>query len=120
MISNLINNYRPVELTQEREPKGLRPLTYVRGLSERIEHLNIRYKGKYKIAHKTYNTLKLIFSNTKDKIPTMEKHNFVYEIPCSGNKTDNCQQVYVGTTKSKIKVRIKNHKSDFKLKRLPL
>lgn len=41
---------------QEREPKGCRPLTYVP-----------YKKGKYTIAHKTYNTLKSIFTNTKDK-----------------------------------------------------
>lgn len=39
----------------------------------------------------------------------MEKHNVVYKNPCGGNKTDNCQKVYVGTTKNQLKARIKNH-----------
>ena len=63
------------------------------------------------MAHRTYNTLGRLFSKTKDKINEFEMSNLVYKIPCRGNDNENCNKVYVGTTKNKLKTRLAGHKS---------
>ena len=40
--------------------------------------------------------------------------NLVYKIPCRGNDNENCNKVYVGTTKNKLKTRLAGHKPDHK------
>ena len=76
------NNNKRKNTTEEQIFKSM---TYVPGLSERFKTSDFYNKNKYKIAHKTNNTLRQIFTKTKSKIDTMEKHNIIYEISCTGN-----------------------------------
>lgn len=96
------------------EPKIYKSITYIPGISERINRSNIFDTNKYKIAFRTYNTLNRLFSKTKDKTKKLDMSNVVYKIPCKGNDNINCNKVYVGTTKNKLKTRIAGHKSDQK------
>lgn len=117
LINNLISNHRPANQhinQKDKDAKIFKSLTYVPGISERIANSDIVDKNKYKIAHKTNNTIKKLFSNTKSKIPMMETPNVIYKIPCGGNDLQKCQKVYVGTTKNKLKTRITGHKADLK------
>lgn len=38
----------------------------------------------------------------------------VYKIPCGGNRTEDCDLTYIGTTKQFLKNRLLSHKSDIK------
>ncbi|GBP04595.1 hypothetical protein EVAR_91310_1 [Eumeta japonica] len=38
----------------------------------------------------------------------------VYRIPCGGNGAEECGEVYIGTTKNKLRTRLAGHKSDQK------
>ncbi|XP_067619916.1 uncharacterized protein [Eurosta solidaginis] len=96
------------------KPIIFKSVAYVPRLSERLAKSDCYDKETTKIAHKPTNTLKNIFNKTKSKIPIMEKNNVVYKIPCKGNSDETCNNIYIGTTKSKLKTRISQHKSDFK------
>lgn len=94
------------------EQKIYKPLTYIPEMSERLQNSRIYDNSKYRIAHKIYNTIGQLFSKPKDKIQKLDKSNLVYKIPCNGNDRENCDKVYIGTTKNKLKTRISGHKSD--------
>ncbi|GBP08837.1 Katanin p60 ATPase-containing subunit A-like 1 [Eumeta japonica] len=47
----------------------------------------------------------------KDKL---DMSNVVYRIPCGGNGAEECGEVYIGTTKNKLRTRLAGHKSDQK------
>ncbi|XP_067636855.1 uncharacterized protein [Eurosta solidaginis] len=82
--------------------------------AERLIKSNCYNNKQFRIAHKPCNTLKNMFNKTKSIIPPMEKSNVIYKIPCNGNNYEACRSIYVGTTKSKLKTRIAQHKSDMK------
>lgn len=83
-------------------------------MSEKLEKSRIFDGDRYKMAHKTYNTLDKLFNKMKDKISKFEESNLIYKIPCGGSDTQDCDKVYIGTTKNKLKTRISGHKSDQK------
>ncbi|XP_067627468.1 uncharacterized protein [Eurosta solidaginis] len=105
IIKTLLKRYKsPNSQRREENPKIIKSLTYVPKLSERLSTSDIYNKEDIKIAHKPMSTLKSIFNQTKSKIPQMEKSNIIYQIPCNGNDKELCNKVYVGTTKSKLKM----------------
>ncbi|XP_065094096.1 uncharacterized protein LOC135714647 [Ochlerotatus camptorhynchus] len=57
------------------------------------------------IVHKSDNTLRDLLCNLKDKIPADEQSG-IYRIPCQ-----DCPSVYIGQTRRKVKVRLKEHKN---------
>lgn len=57
------------------------------------------------VVYKSGNTLKDHLCNLKDKVPAEEKSG-IYEIPCQ-----NCPAVYIGQTRRKFKVRLREHKN---------
>ena len=68
-------------------------------------------------AHKPNSTLHTIFTNTKPPIKISEQHDVVYEIPCKGNSNETCQQIYIGTTKRALGVRLSEHEADIRKKK---
>ncbi|XP_055543038.1 uncharacterized protein LOC129728613 [Wyeomyia smithii] len=58
----------------------------------------------FQIVHKSENTLRDLLCNLKDKVPP-DEHSGIYRILCQ-----NCPSVYIGQTRRKVKVRIKEHK----------
>ena len=85
-------------------------LTYVKGLSERLEKTIRQNCPNTRIAFRSRNTCnQQLFSKLKDKVPKYEKCNVVYKIDCK-----DCEKCYVGMTKQKLKHRINQHKNDIK------
>lgn len=83
-------------------------IPYIKHLSENIN--NIFKKHNIYVAFKPYNTLRnLIFSNLKDKINKSDNSNVIYQINCN-----NCNGIYIGTTKQYLKKRIAQHKNSIK------
>ncbi|XP_067630033.1 uncharacterized protein [Eurosta solidaginis] len=119
LINKLIHKHHTANAnnnTTEKGDKIYKSMTYIPGVSERIKGSNLYDKEKYEIAFTYNNTLRPIYSNLKDKIPNHEKSNVVYKIPCNGDGSHVCEQVYVGTTKLKLKTRLSAHKSNIKLR----
>lgn len=113
LICKLIRQYDRRNVSNvNTEPVIYKSLSYVPGMSERLEKSDIFDKRKYRIAHKIYRTVGGLFSRTKDKLNKLEKSNLVYQIPCGGKDGQQCDKVYVGTTKNKLRTRIAGHKSD--------
>lgn len=63
-------------------------------------------------AYKTNQSLRSIFSKTKDKLKREEQHDAVYQIHCKGNDQEKCKQSYIGTTKRAVSTRVKEHETD--------
>ena len=57
------------------------------------------------VVHKSENTLRDLLCNLKDKVPP-DENSGIYRIPCQ-----NCPSVYIGQTRRKDKVRLKEHKA---------
>lgn len=57
----------------------------------------------------TYNpkTTSELFTRIKDKEPEVNKSGLIYEIPCN-----DCQLVYIGQTRQKLKARVRQHELD--------
>ncbi|XP_017482285.1 PREDICTED: uncharacterized protein LOC108371268 [Rhagoletis zephyria] len=117
LINKLIRDYYiKSNKDKSNEKKIYTSATYIPGLSERIKHSKMFDREKFHIAFTYDNTLKQIYTNTKDKVPKNEKSDVIYRIPCNGDGSHVCDMVYVGTTKSKLKTRISAHKSNIKLR----
>ena len=57
------------------------------------------------VAHKSGNTLRNMLCNLKDRIPSDDRSG-IYQIPCK-----DCQSVYIGQTRRKFKIRLREHKN---------
>ncbi|XP_055542782.1 uncharacterized protein LOC129728370 [Wyeomyia smithii] len=66
---------------------------------------SVLQKHDFYAVYKSENTLKDLLCNSKDKVPPDEKSG-VYQIPCK-----NCSAVYIGQTRRKLKVRLREHKN---------
>lgn len=116
---NIINRIIKMNTTQTKQkpditPKIYKSMIYVPVISERLRNAGIYNNEKYRLAPKTINTLRKLFTKTKSKIEKFDKSNLVYKIPCAGDGINICTKVYVGTTKNKLKTRLAGHKSDLK------
>ena len=98
----------------QRQPLVYKSFTNTGKLFNRIKNSAIYNKNEIKITAKSNFNVGRLFSNTKTKIKKEDKSNVVYEIRCQGDGTNNCDKVYVGTTKTKLRTRISSHKSDQK------
>ncbi|XP_067639481.1 uncharacterized protein [Eurosta solidaginis] len=122
LINKLIRNFKirtsNDEATRETKSKIYKSIVYVPGISERIKTSQLYDKEKITLAFTYNNTLRQVYSNTKDRISKDEKSNIIYKIPCNGDGSHLCDKVYVGTTKLKLKTRISGHKSNIKLRNI--
>lgn len=98
------------------EHKTYKSLTYINGLSEKINKITRTYTDKIQIAHKSNVCIQNIFTKLKEKTPTNRQTNVIYKIPClgTGEPGSNCKLTYVGQTKQFLEKRIKNHINDIK------
>lgn len=123
-INKLIKHVKRRELdkngTREQAAKIYKSTTYVPGFSERFSNSDIYNKDNIQLALKNNNTVGKFFSKTKSRIEKEDQSNIVYKIRCNGDKSDICQKVYVGTTRTKLKTRVSGHKSDQKAIDRPL
>lgn len=114
LITHVKRRHQGGNEKEEQIPKVYKSTTYVPGFSERLSNSNIYNKDKFQLALRTSNTVNNFFSKTKSRIKKEDKSNLVYKIRCNGDKSNVCQKVYVGTTKTKLKTRLSGHKSDVK------
>lgn len=87
---------------------------FIPKLTENIKLKDIIENQNTKIAHKPNKTIRHLFTQTKDKIGKREQSNLVYEIKCTGNDREECEKVYIGTTKRNLGIRIDEHKADIR------
>lgn len=64
------------------------------------------------IAYKSNETLRRIFSRQTTKTDKLQQNDVVYEITCKGTEAEECNKVYVGTTKRKLDTRLREHEAD--------
>ena len=75
---------------------------YISGTSERVNKILKKYD--IILSNKPSNTLYKKFNNLKDPLPINAKTNVVYQLNC-----DNCNKVYIGETRKKVKERVNQH-----------
>lgn len=98
--------------TDDKEEKLFYSVQYIPGLTDKrnlkttIDHKNICF------AYKPNSTLSPIFTNVKAPIDKEQQNNVVYQIQCNGNDTENCELIYIGTTKRALGIRMGEHKTD--------
>ena len=90
------------DIQQEEIRMGIN-LTYVEGISEKLQRISRSHK--IRLTFCTDNTLRKLLCKPKDRVATEDKNNIVYEIDCS-----NCQAVYFGESKRSLKSRSDEHK----------
>lgn len=96
---------------------GWRPRRGLRGGTfANLSNSNIIDQNNFRLAHMTSNTVGKLVSNMKGKIEKYDNDNVIYKITYKGSGTENCNKIYVGTTKSKLKTRLSSHKTDIKLR----
>jgi hypothetical protein len=83
-----------------------KPLTYIKGVTEKIAGAVKSTNEKTKIAMKANRNYKSIKSVTKDQVPLLMKSNLIYRIPCS-----ECDLCYVGQTSQYLKERVHQHET---------
>lgn len=109
-----IGSLRLIDETPTRRPvltyKGM---TYVSGVSERIEKVVKMFLPNTTLAYRNNKTLRRIFSRLKDPIPDLKKTDVIYMIPCLGSSVSGpCTENYVGQTKQYLEKRLQNHRRD--------
>jgi hypothetical protein len=95
-------------LTNAEEENNWRKVTFCPPMSNKIA--NILKKEGIRVTQVTRLNLKRLLSNPKDKIEKIDRAG-IYELKCE------CGKEYVGQTKRKISVRIKEHEAHFKYSR---
>lgn len=66
---------------------------------------NTLHRQGLQVVHKSDKTLRDLLCNLKDKVPPDEQSG-IYRIPCK-----DCPAVYIGQTRRKVKIRLKEHKN---------
>lgn len=95
--------YNTIENEATKGNKKYVAIPYVKNLSEKINYI---FKDTdIKIAHKSKNNLKHLYTKLKSKIPKDKISNCVYKLKCK-----ECSGVYIGQTTQYIKERINGHK----------
>ncbi|XP_067633768.1 uncharacterized protein [Eurosta solidaginis] len=114
LIQNTVNRVHQKDnnTQQDNTKKKYIGVNYIPGLTENeILHKTINNKN-INYAHKPNNTLKKIFTRTKDPVTKEEQTDVVYKITCNGNENEKCNKCYIGTTKRQLGIRINEHKKD--------
>lgn len=97
------------------KPTIYRRVTYVRGVSEKIEKVVKAFTTGTKLAYSSYKCLRNVHSKLKDPVPKLKRSNLIYRIPCLGDGNGTaCNQSYVGQTKQYLGSRLQNHKRDLR------
>ncbi|XP_017473801.1 PREDICTED: uncharacterized protein LOC108364581 [Rhagoletis zephyria] len=127
----LINNNYPVNLIRElinqevmktsihpnktpntdttKTTKKFYSVTYIPNLTGNFGH-SITKSQNTALAYKSNYTLSSIYTKTKCSVDIQQQNNVVYEIKCKGNEIEECEKVYIGTTKRPLGVRQSYHK----------
>lgn len=97
--------------------KQYHSVTYIPKFHQQLNHEINTNNPNIKLAYRTNCTLSSIFTQTKTPIKLHQQNNVVYEITCKGSENEDCNKVYIGTTKRALGVRLSEHESDIKKKK---
>ncbi|XP_036348059.1 uncharacterized protein LOC118757458 [Rhagoletis pomonella] len=131
----LINNNYPINLIRElinqevmktsihpnktpntdttKTTKKFYSVTYIPNLTGNFGH-SITKSQNTALAYKSNYTLSSIYTKTKCSVDIQQQNNVVYEIKCKGNDIEECEKVYIGTTKRPLGVRLGEHEADIR------
>ncbi|XP_017492546.1 PREDICTED: uncharacterized protein LOC108380662 [Rhagoletis zephyria] len=93
--------------------KRYHSVTYIPKFHQQLDHEITTNNRNIKLAYRTNSTLSSIFTPIK----LHQQNNEVYEIPCIGKENEDCNKVYIGTTKRALGVRLSEHEADIKEKK---
>lgn len=100
-VSSAVNHISSVD------PPIYKGVTYVRGLSEKLNAAVFSKIDRLKPAFRSKNTVGFKhFTKLKERVDTQDRSNVIYSIPCK-----YCDKKYIGMTTQKVKARINGHKS---------
>lgn len=117
ITNNIINKTLNMKQnTEEKETveKIFYSVPFIPKLTESKTLKGIINNDNIAVAHKSNITLRHLFTKKKTKIDKLKTDNVVYELTCVGNERDQCNKVYVGTTKRMLNTRILEHEADIK------
>lgn len=117
-----INTYSTRNETRQTPPhiQNYTSLTYIKGVTEKIEKIVKTHNPLTKIAHKSTNLLRSVFTKLKDQTPQNKMTHVIYKIPCLGSGKGDCDLSYVGQTKQYLENRLQNHRRDLRVGNLSL
>lgn len=92
---------------QNEQPKVYRSLTFVNGLSHRLDKMFRNEIPEVCVAHKVRKKVGDLYTKLKDKIPALRRTGVVYNIPC-----ESCESTYIGETGRLLQVRTNEHAKD--------
>lgn len=113
LIDKTINKNDKPKTTQQKE-KNFYSVPYIPRLTETKTLKSIIQEETTTITHKSNKTTRELYTNNKTKTEKLKTNNIVYEIKCRGNEREQCNLVYIGTTKRMLGVRANEHKNDIK------
>lgn len=96
------------------ETKQFYSVTYVPKLTEKLPQAIKKSKPNIALAYKSNCTLSTIFTRTKSSIEPQQQSNIVYEIKCQGKQNEECNKIYIGTTKRSLSTRLSEHDADIR------
>lgn len=117
IINNIINkntNTKNEKKTYEDKERIFYSVPFIPRLTENKTLRSMIENDKIAVAYKSNNTLRHLFTNKKTKLDKLSINNVVYEVTCVGNERDQCNKVYVGTTKRTLGTRLAEHEADIK------
>lgn len=111
IIQNKSNN-QCNNIIDKQQQKKFYSVKYIPGLTN---NKNLKTTMKTKnicFAYKPNTTLSTIYSKIKAPIDKKQQSNVVYEIQCNGTDNENCELIYIGTTKRTLETRMGEHQMD--------
>lgn len=116
LINNLINdtNRRFENSSQlgNTEDKRFFSVHYIPGLTDTRQLRTTIDQQNICFSYKPNTTLSSLFTNIKTPIEKQQQNNVIYEVQCKGNDKEQCNLIYIGTTKRALGIRISEHKKD--------
>ncbi|XP_037041511.1 uncharacterized protein LOC119078142 [Bradysia coprophila] len=110
VIKNRVDKFYNNTKTKKDQNNRFIAAPYIPGLSEKLKKsLN---QHNLTLSCKTTNRIGNIYSKTKYTVPKEEKSKVIYQVKCR-----DCNAIYIGITKQKLKDRMSKHRSDVHLKK---
>ncbi|XP_075150598.1 uncharacterized protein LOC142224698 [Haematobia irritans] len=116
LVQEIINGPKEKKCEDTIKTKKFFSVPYIPKLTDSKSLGNIINNENSVAAYRSNETLSRIFtkSTTKNKTDKLKLNNVVYEITCDGNKQEQCNKKYVGTTKRALGTRLAEHEADIR------
>ncbi|XP_036347777.1 uncharacterized protein LOC118757146 [Rhagoletis pomonella] len=117
-VTEINNNQNKTPTTKATDgTKRYHSVTYIPKFYQQLDREINTNNPNIRLAYRTNYTLSSIFTQTKTPIKPHQQNNVVYEITCKGSENENCNKVYIGTTKRALGVRLSEHEADINKKK---